>query len=522
MTRWKVDRRTFVKSVAAAGAALTTSSFTIEASGGTKVLKIRHISDIKTLDPAFWLSRADVDTMAAIMNKLVRFQSTPGKQGWVKEIAESIEQLDDVTIKFTLKKGIPWSNGFGEMSSEDVKYSYERIAGVTGLAADTQFDWGSLKEVEIIDELTGVIHLKEPFAPLWGSTLPNVSGHIVCKKAVEQLPEKRFTTQPPAESGPYRIRTWTPKQRLVLERNPDWPLDPPAFDEIVVLPIDDEKSAELAYLAGEVDMTQIAASSVPSFRDDLPLDTRLLEYPAPSNVWLGQNVDHPALQDIRVRKAIQMAVDVDAVNLAAFFGVAQRATGPLSPGQVGHRGYNLTEHDPDKARALLEEAGAEGLTLRLAALNKAENLTIAQVIQANLAAVGVSVEIDILESGSFWTLGMESEGEQWKDVQLIISGWNQGPDPSWVMQWSVPSQIGIWNWERFNSAEYEDLHLAAVKEMDVEKRHQMYVRMQDLMEESGAYLFFTNGVRAYVHRNTIIPSLTPDGLDFYYRYFKLA
>ena len=83
------------------------------------------------------------------------------------------------------------------------------------------------------------------------------------------------------------------------------------------------------------------------------------------------------------------------------------------------RRYNLTEHDTDKARALLEEAGAQGLTLTLAALNKAENLTIAQVIQANLAAVGVSVEIDILESGSFWTLGMESEGEQWKDVQLL-------------------------------------------------------------------------------------------------------
>ena len=308
----------------------------------------------------------------------------------------------------------------------------------------------------------------------------------------------------------------------MLERNPDWPLDPPAFDEIVVLPIDDERSAELAYLAGEVDITQIGASSVSNYRDDLPPATTLLEYPAPSNVWLGQNVDHPALRDIRVRKAIQMAVDVDAVNLAAFFGVAQRATGPLSPGQIGYRGYNLTKYDPDKARALLEEAGAQGLTLRLAALNKAENLTIAQVIQANLAAVGVSVEIEIHESGSFWTLGMEPEGEQWKDIQLIISRWNQGPDPSWVMQWSIPSQIGIWNWERFNSAEYENLHLAAVKEMDVEKRHQMYVRMQDLMEESGAYLFFTNNVRAFAHRNTIIPSLTSDGLDFYCRYFKLA
>ena len=184
MTRWKVDRRTFVKSVATAGVALTTSPISIEAAGGTKVLKIRHVGDIKALDPAFWVSRADVDTLAAIMNKLVRFQTVPGKQGWVKEIAESIEQLDDVTIRFTLKKGIPWSNGFGEMTSEDVKYSYERIAGVTGLAADTQFDWGSLKEVEIIDDLTGVIHLKEPFAPFGAARCLTRLPQLVAKKRV--------------------------------------------------------------------------------------------------------------------------------------------------------------------------------------------------------------------------------------------------------------------------------------------------------------------------------------------------
>ena len=97
-------------------------------------------------------------------------------------------------------------------------------------------------------------------------------------------------------------------------------------------------------------------------------------------------------------------------------------------------------------------------TVTLAILNKAERLAAAQVIQANLAAVGVTVEIEPHDSGTFWSLGAEKKGDSWKKLQLILDRFSMEPDPSWATLWFTPEQIGVWNWERFNSKEFGELN----------------------------------------------------------------
>ena len=224
-TEWfNLQRRQVLKTGAAAGAAAAAGFPRLAGAQGTTT-RVRSYADIQVLDPAFRLSGADDDIMHCVMNRLVHFK--PNNPNWELELefAEEIEEIDPLTIKFTIKKGVPWSDGWGETTTEDVKYSYERIAGLTGLEADYVVDWQSLKEVEIIDDYSGVIHLKEPFAALWNSSLPYGSGDIVCKAATEALPEKRWTTEIPAYNGPYRIREWVPKQRMILEPNPNWPFE---------------------------------------------------------------------------------------------------------------------------------------------------------------------------------------------------------------------------------------------------------------------------------------------------------
>jgi peptide/nickel transport system substrate-binding protein len=223
------------------------------------------------------------------------------------------------------------------------------------------------------------------------------------------------------------------------------------------------------------------------------------------------NVDNPALQDIRVRQAIQKAVDVDAVLEAAYFGVAERATGIIAPGMPGHRDIEPPKRDVEGALALLEEAGASGLALTLDILNKTERTAAAQVIQANLAEVGIEVTIQTHDSGTFWTLGDESAGDAWKNLQLHIQRFSMQPDPSFATAWFTPEQIGVWNWERFNSPEFGELHAQAIVETDPEKRHEMYVRMQDLMDESGAYVFLTHELNAAIYDDDLVPGLLPDG-----------
>ena len=109
---------------------------------------------------------------------------------------------------------------------------------------------------------------------------------------------------------------------------------------------------------------------------------------------------------------------------------------------------------------------------------------------------------------------MEAESDEWQDVALIMNGWTYGPDATEALRWHRPEQVGVWNWERFNSQEFEDLYQQAIVEFDDAKRHEILVRMQDLMEESGAYTFFAHGVGrkrlCRPHRSGDFPGWLPD------------
>ena len=526
----KLDRRQLLQTGAlAAGATAAGAALPGVSLGATKSVTIRSYADLQVLDPGFRLSSADDDIAFCCLNRLVNF--IPNDPTWTLEncFAEEIEQIDPVTVRFRIMKGVPWSDGFGVTTMEDVKYSYERIAGITGLAADYVVDWQSLKEIEIIDEVTGVIHLKEPFAALWTSSLPYGSGNIVCKAAVEALPEKRYTTQLPAYNGPYRIREWTPKQRTVLERNPNWPGTPAAYDEIVVLPIEDDKAGEIAFRAGEIAITRVEASSIPDILANLGENTTFEAFSPNAYIWLGMNVDQQRadgspgpLQDINLRRAIQLGVNVQEVIEAAFFGEATEATGIVAPGLIGHRESRIYGYDPEQAHRLIEEGGYQGTSLEIACQNVTWSLTAAQVIASNLGELGLDVTISPMDSGTFWTLGFEDSPTVMTN-QLILNRFTMAPDPSWATEWFTPRQIGIWNWERFNSAEFGELNDAGLRETDPAKRQEIYTRMQDLMEESGAYLFLTHGVNAFIFNNAELqPALSPDGQNQFIRYFEPA
>src|SRR5215472_2894610 len=229
MSVGSLSRRSLLKSSVAAGAASLAPAASLRAQA-TKVLKARSYFDAAILDPGDRQGVVEEDIMSAIMGGLVRLK--PGNEWtWEKDLAVSIEPADPTHIKFQLKPGIPWTNGFGEVTADDVKFSYERIAD-PARKAEYRTDWDSLDHVEVTDSHSGVIVMKRPFAPLWNSTLPTASGLIVCKKAVESLPDKRIALDPVAVCGPYKIKSAIPKRSVTLERNPLWQGKKPVFDEI--------------------------------------------------------------------------------------------------------------------------------------------------------------------------------------------------------------------------------------------------------------------------------------------------
>jgi peptide/nickel transport system substrate-binding protein len=294
----------------------------------------------------------------------------------------------------------------------------------------------------------------------------------------------------------------------VLEAHDGFAGPKPHFKTVEVLPITDSKAAENAVQAGQLDFTRISLSVVPEFQKKMPEGLKMdLKY-APDNVWLGLNAASPRLSDLRVRQAIMKAIDVDAILEGAYFGVAERAHGPVSKGLLGYRENAPAGRDVAGAKKLIEEAGASGVTITLDTLADTDFMTAAQIVQANLAEIGVNLEIESHEGGSFWSL-VETKGKEGLDMQF--QRWLAPPDLSWTTQWLLSTQAGIWNWQWFESKEFDDLHFAALGEIDNDKRAKMLMDLQQMLDDSGCYLWITQPPRPMVWQDDVIPAMKPNG-----------
>jgi peptide/nickel transport system substrate-binding protein len=170
---FKIGRRGLLRGGVALGLASGISGFSSLPlvkkawSAGTKTLRLRLLADIQNLDPAFEPQDFDLQTIFNIYENLISFK--PGTFDLINTLAESWEASDNgLEFDFQLKQGIPFHKGYGEVTSEDVKFSFERIAGLTTPKIDSPYQklWRNLTSVEVTGKYTGTIILNEVFAPL--------------------------------------------------------------------------------------------------------------------------------------------------------------------------------------------------------------------------------------------------------------------------------------------------------------------------------------------------------------------
>jgi peptide/nickel transport system substrate-binding protein len=506
---YQINRRDFLCQSTLAGLAIAGSLPEVSWAVRGDQLHIRNYNDVSFLDPPFGLSGADEVITRAIFQNLLQFK-TDGTWDTELDAAEYFEAIDDTHYAFRLKRGQMFNNGFGEMTADDVKFSFERVIDPAMNAINAP-DMGTLSHVEVHDRYSGTIVLDSPYAAF--VPIAAADNAILSRRAVTSV-GGRFSTQPPCCSGPYLFRSWQAKRKTILEKNPLWEGPEAAFEEIHVYAMTDAKAAETAFEAGELDCAEITVESVQPFEKDMPPDSSIEIHQSGRNYWLGMNQSNPALQDLRVRRAIQYAVDVEAVVEATWFGLAEPAMGPIPRGMLGCRERTLVpaRGDTDKARSLLREAGVElPLRLRLDVNNDALEVTAVQVIQWSLKKVGIEIDIHTQDNSTFLSIGNEEAGDQWQDVQLFVMSFIGAADPYYSLVWFISEQIGQWNWERFSNEEFDRLNDLALATTDVAERGRMYQRMQDIMEESGCYRFISNGVMPQIIRNTIRPVFTPDG-----------
>lgn len=378
--------------------------------------------DVDSLDPRNATSTITAAMMAQLYSALV---TTDENYNIVLDAAESYEIIDDCTYKFTLKKGIKFHDG-EEMTTEDVKYTMDTIRAEDSaykLKSDFAFVY-----CEPIDDYTMYIKTDEPNA----STLLRLNYiKIIPKHYVEQVGDDEFNAHP-IGSGPYKMVEWNKDASIKLEAFDEYFGGKPVVDELVckVIP---EASARIAALeAGEVDLISAVTTSQIERLNGLG-NVEVVSRPTTRTAYYTMNSfgDSP-VTDVRVRKAINMAIDRETLVQGVLDGYGQACDSLALQMFEGYdesvEGYS---YDPEGAKALLAEAGyPDGFEIEMegsfSGLSNAAD--IAQAVGAQLAEVGIKTVIvekdsntikDEYEAKTTSPLTFYSFGGPYNNINLI-------------------------------------------------------------------------------------------------------
>ena len=500
-------RPTITRRTALLAAAATGLAFPAEAQA-RPAIAVRIDRDVEVLDPAFRTGLQDGNIVRAIFQRL--FTMAPSGE-LVPDAASDLRQTSPTIVEFTLKPGQSFGDGYADMTAEDVKFSFERfaVAPVGGKDSPYKGDWANLKSVEVTGPLTGRIVLDKPRAALMQIAIGDVSGSIVSKAAVEKLGAEHNTR--PVGSGPLRVRSFEKQKGVVLERNPAYRGTRAGFDEVAVRYVQDPKTTELGLRSGELDFALLPPQSAEPLRSVSGLT--VTQQPGIANVWIGVNVQKKPFDDIRVRRAFRLALDVDQMLLAGYNGRAPRANCLVMPQVLGHWAEApALKRDVAQAKRLLAEAGLpQGFKCRMVVQNQPVYQTMALVARALLADAGIQLEVDAQESGAFFSAG---KGDAGKALDTVMIRFNGKMDPNFLAQWFTTDQIGIWNWQRWSDPAFDQLLDQASAELDKDKRAALIVEAQKRMEQSECLTWLTYDVSTFVSRSWLKPALLPSGIDW--------
>lgn len=437
------------------------------------VLTIGRREDSTTFDPIKTAQNVDNWVFSNVFDVLIRVDK--GGTKLEPGLAESWTISEDgLTYTFKIRDA-KFSDG-SPITAEDAAFSLLRIRDNEGsLWSDS---YKVVDTAEAADDRTLVVKLKTPSAPFLSAlALPNVS--ILSKKAVE-AGEDAFGELPTASSGAFVVKEWRRGDRVILEKNPNfWQADRVSLDGVEWISVPDDNTRMLNVQAGELD----AAIFVPFSRvEELKKDPNLTVHLDTSTRedHLLINHEHGALAKKEVREALDLAIDKKAVVDAVTFSFGEVANSYIPKGALYHFADNMQRpYDPDKAKALLEQAGASGLTLSyLVNAGNEVDEQIAVLLQQQLLKAGITVNLQKMDPSQTWDMLVAG------DYDLSVMYWtNDILDPDQKTTFVLGHDSNMNYMTRYKNDKVKDLVAAARIEMDPVKREAMYVDIQKMAKD---------------------------------------
>ncbi|GIK98641.1 MAG: peptide ABC transporter substrate-binding protein [Alphaproteobacteria bacterium] len=428
--------------------------------GGSMI--VTYKDDVSTLDPAIGYDWQNWSMIKSLFDGLMDYK--PGTTELMPDLAESYEISADGTVfTFKLRQGVKFHNG-RELTASDVKYSIERVVnpatqspGQGFFASIKGFDemaGGSATELSGVttpDDHTVVFELTRPDATFLHVMALNFS-FAVPKEAVDEHGAD-FATHP-VGTGAFKLREWTLGQRVVFERNPDYYREGVPYLDEITFEIGQEPTVALLRLQrGEVDILGdgIPPAQFAEVMADPANEGLIVEGGQLHTGYVTMNVTQPPFDDVRVRQAVNMAINKDRV-VRIINNRAVPANQPLPPAMPGYdTAYEGYPFDVAKAKELLAEAGhPDGFATELYAMNTDPNPRIAQAIQQDLAQIGITAELKSLAQATVIEAGGNGT------APMIWSG-----GMAWIADFPDPSNFygpilgcggaveGGWNWAKY-------------------------------------------------------------------------
>ncbi len=428
-------------------------------------------ADPDSLDP----HRSSASITEQIMLNVFDGLLVPTPEGGVEPgIAESYEISEDgLTYTFTLRRDVYFHNG-DPVTADDVRFTLNRLRGADGQPALSS-EFADVTGVQTPDERTVVIRLAQP----------NSSFEMFLYRAIIPSGYDGHATHP-IGAGPYRFVEYVPQNRIVLERFEQYYGSVGDVDRVVVRIIADADARLLALRSGEIDFTNVSGDRI----DEVEGRFRVVRAPANSVFIFGMNNAHPPLDDVRVRQAINHAIDRQEIIDFVFNGFGVELASSMSPAMSEYFDESLIgmyDTDLDAARELLAEAGyADGFTIELRVSGHNEIYpNAAQVIQQQLSQVGIEVQIQVIE-WSMWLTEIYTN----RSFETTLIDFTGKLDPYPVLRRYI-SDFGR-NFLNHDSPQFDSVMERALRSTDASERELLYREAQAILARTVPAVFIAD------------------------------
>jgi peptide/nickel transport system substrate-binding protein len=471
-----------------------------------QTLRIGLAEDPDVLDPSMARTFVGRIVFAGLCDKLFDLDE---KLNVVPQLATSYQwAADHKSLTIKLRDGVTFHDG-EKMDAQAVKYNLERHKNMKG--SNRRGELAVVSSVDAVDASTVRINLAAPFAPLL-AVLTDRSGMMVSPKAAEAAGEK-FGAKPVC-SGPFRFVERIAQDRIVLERFPNyWNKGQIHFDRIVYQPIVDA-TVRLANLrSGQLDFIErMAPSDVPQLRNDSRFKIAKIVEIGYQGITINVGKSdlaqkNPLGKDPRVREALELSLDRDAIVKVAMEGEAQAGNQWVAPSNRFYgKGAPIPKRNVERAKQLLKEAGVPNPSFTLMTPTTSDAQRIAQIVQAMAKDAGFDIKIQSTEFAT--SLNLADKGQ----FEAYVLAWSGRADPDGNLH-TMLSCKGPTNYAGYCKEDVEKLIDESRTSLDPARRMAAYDKIAQQVQKDRPiiYLYHRNWLWAHNGKLTGLRTV-PDGM----------